>query len=243
MWFSGWQGGGRVISEGNIVEIHHSAQNGPSRFVVYWLPRQGMEGHPQLEILILTFMLGVAVAFAIPATHGFNLERGLRGECALRSRGRLTSFRPVQLKSERNLQRYFLPPSALYQCINFELGVNAPRSCAVIDASNQTYTQTVDYNPIDTSNGNIHSVSFSDILNNAIIFTSVGSILDFTSGNSNVGSRVVSSDNPSVVSVINSSQVKANTAGRAVVTVNLYQSSGNGQTGSPTPHYVTINVR
>jgi hypothetical protein len=105
-------------------------------------------------------------------------------------------------------------------------------------ASNQTSKNTS-----SNSLSNVQAVSLGNISNNAAISARVGDILDFTSGNSNVGSSVVSSSNPSVVVVLNSTQAQANAAGKAVVTVNLFSSTGNGQTGSPVPHYVAVNVQ
>jgi hypothetical protein len=116
-------------------------------------------------------------------------------------------------------------------------------SCVVVGGKSQASNPTSKYTSSNKSSSNVQAVSFSDISKNATISVGVGDILDFTSGNSNVGSSVVSSSKASVVSVLNSTQVQANAAGTAVVTVNLYSSTGSGQTASPTPHYVTINVK
>jgi hypothetical protein len=121
-------------------------------------------------------------------------------------------------------------------------GASTAWSCVVSNKSSQASNQT-SKNTSSNSLSNVQAVSLSNISNNATISARVGDILDFTSGNSNVGSSVVSSSNPSVVVVLNSTQAQANAAGKAVVTVNLFSSTGNGQTGSPVPHYVAVNVQ
>jgi len=89
----------------------------------------------------------------------------------------------------------------------------------------------------------VRSVSFKEILNNATINVSAGSMLDFTSGNSNIGSAVISSSNPSVASVVDLARVETHTQGTAIIAVDLYLSTGTGQTGSPVAHHVTIKVQ
>ena len=130
-------------------------------------------------------------------------------------------------------------------CTNpYQSGVATPTGYgSAYGGTGQASSQTSNNTNSNAPSGNVQAVAFSDISNNGTISATVGEILDFTSGNSNVGSSVVSSSNASVISVLNSTQVQAKAAGRAVVTVNLYSSTGNGQMGSPTAHYVTVNVQ
>jgi hypothetical protein len=115
-------------------------------------------------------------------------------------------------------------------------------SCVATSGSTHTSNQTSN-NRSNTLSDNIRPVSFSEMLHNATINVSAGTMLDFTSGNSNVGSSLVSSNNPSVASIMDSVRVQTNAQGKAVISVDLYTSTGRGQTGSRSAHYVTVNVQ
>jgi hypothetical protein len=120
-------------------------------------------------------------------------------------------------------------------------------SAAVAQMGTPQYSAPSNSDMIDkrTSNGqrDMRSVALSEMSKDATISVSIGTILDFTSGNSNIGSSVVSSSNAAVVSVISSTQARANAIGTAVITVHLFQSSGAGQIGPSTAHKVIINVQ
>jgi len=120
-------------------------------------------------------------------------------------------------------------------------------SAAVAQVGSPQYSAPSNYEMSDkrSSNGqrNTRSVAFSEVSKDATISVGIGTILDFTSGNNNIGTSVVSSSNAAVVSVVSSTQARANATGTAMITVHLFQSSGAGQIGPPTAHKLIINVQ
>src|SRR5215469_12628797 len=138
-------------------------------------------------------------------------------------------------------------PSVILSALPVAMVVRTAPACAATSFFNSAIIagsgKTLDQQCSKNRSSNVRSVSFKEILNNATINVSAGSMLDFTSGNSNIGSAVISSSNPSVASVVDLARVETHTQGTAIIAVDLYLSTGTGQTGSPVAHHVTIKVQ